>query len=104
LNLVRHQLQVFVARIHPATRQDPIVPYFDYVVRMITPILQCGEREKHWLAVATARAVAAGRMPPLIDGQTASIAVVNEPVPATANKTSRTSSQLRGSRSRTGEF
>lgn len=52
---------------------------------MITPIHSCGERAKHWLAVETARAVAAGRMPSSIDGQTASIALVNEPVPATAN-------------------
>ncbi len=85
-SLVWHELRFGCARLPKSRRREVIERYIDEVVAVSFPILDYDQQAADWHALERARLVAAGRTPPLVDGQIAAIAHVNELILVTSNK------------------
>ena len=81
---VIHELWFGVERLPRSERRDNLERFLREVVSSI-PCLPYGRRAARWHARERARLAAAGRTPPFVDGQIASIAAVNEATIVTAN-------------------
>jgi tRNA(fMet)-specific endonuclease VapC len=80
-----HELRFGCERLPRSRRRDQIEDYLATVVQVDFPILPYDEEAAGWHARERARLVARGGTPPLIDGQIAAIASVNDLILVTAN-------------------
>ena len=82
---VWHELRFGCERLPPSRRRLAIESYLEQVVLSTLPILDYDDRAADWHARERARLTLAGRTPPLIDGQIAAIARVNDLTLVTSN-------------------
>lgn len=82
---VWHELRFGCARLPRSRRREAIERYLEDVVLESFPILDYGFQAADWHARERARLNAAGRTPPFVDGQIATIAHANELILVTSN-------------------
>jgi tRNA(fMet)-specific endonuclease VapC len=84
--VVWHELRFGAERLPSSMKRTAIERYLVEVVAATLPILPYDEQAASWHAIYRARLVAAGKTPPIADGQIAAIAAVHTLVLVTANK------------------
>ncbi len=83
--LVWHELRFGCTRLARSARKLAIERYIEDVVLTSFPILDYDQKAADWHASERARLVATGKTPPLIDGQIAATAYVNDLILITSN-------------------
>ena len=81
-----HELRFGCERLPRSRRKEQIEDYLATVVRVDFPILPYDEAAAAWHARERVRLLAQGRTPSFIDSQIAAIAIVNDLVLVTANR------------------
>jgi len=81
-----HELRFGCERLPRSRRKEQIEDYLATVVRVDFPILPYDEAAAAWHARERVRLLAQGRTPAFIDSQIAAIAIVNDLVLVTANR------------------
>jgi tRNA(fMet)-specific endonuclease VapC len=81
-----HELRFGCERLPRSRRKEQIEDYLASVVRVDLPILPYDEAAAAWHAKERVRLLAQGRTPSFIDSQIAAIAIVNDLVLVTANR------------------
>jgi tRNA(fMet)-specific endonuclease VapC len=76
--VVWHELRYGVARLPASRRREALEDYLFAVVDASVPIIDYDRAAAEWHATERARLVARGKTPPLLDGQIAAIAHVND--------------------------
>ena len=76
-SVVWHELRYGVERLPPSRRRESGERYLDEIA-VTMPILDYGRAAAEWHARERARLVARGLTPPVLDGQIAAIAAVND--------------------------
>lgn len=84
-SVVWHELLFGWERLPPSRKKTEIEDYLFQVVREEMPMLPYGREAAEWHAKERARLTAIGRTPPLLDGQIAAVAKVNDLVLVTSN-------------------
>lgn len=82
---VIHEIAYGAMRLPPSRRRRAIEDYLRDTVLPTLPILPYDVAAAEWHARERARLVAIGRTPPLVDGQIAAIAAVNNLIVVTSN-------------------
>lgn len=82
---VWHELRYGGHRLPRSRKREKIETYLNQVVLPTMDILPYDERAAEWHARERARLEASGRTPPYVDGQIASIAIVNGYILVTRN-------------------
>jgi tRNA(fMet)-specific endonuclease VapC len=77
-SVVWHELRYGIERLPPSRRREDYESYFDEIVLATMPILDYDKAAAEWHACERARLAAEGLTPPILDGQIAAIAAVND--------------------------
>jgi tRNA(fMet)-specific endonuclease VapC len=84
-SIVWHELVYGSERLPKSAKRRAVEHYLMNVVRPTLPILAYEERAAQWHAVERARLAAMGKTPPFVDGQIASVAIINDLTLVTMN-------------------
>jgi len=83
-SVVLHELRYGVERLPPSRRRESAEKYLHEIASTM-PILDYNRAAAEWHARERARLVARGQTPPILDGQIAAIAAVNDMIVVTFN-------------------
>jgi tRNA(fMet)-specific endonuclease VapC len=86
-SVVWHEMFFGMERLPPSRKRSALEKYLFQVVQLTMPRLPYDQAAAEWHAKERARLVTIGKTPPLLDGQIAAIAKVNDLVLVTANRT-----------------
>lgn len=84
--VVWHEMLFGLERLLPSRRRNALEAYLFRVVQATMPRLSYDQAAAEWHAKERARLTAIGRTPPLLDGQIAAVAKVNDLVLVTSNR------------------
>lgn len=82
---VWHELWFGCLRLAPSRKREQLADFLQDIIEKHLAILPYDERASRWHAAERARLTAKGLTPPFVDGQIASIAVVNDLILVTRN-------------------
>lgn len=85
--VVWHEMFFGMERLPPSRRRNALEKYLLQVVQLTMPRLPYDQAAAEWHAKERARLAAIGKTPPILDGQIAAVAKVNDLVLVTANRT-----------------